>query len=162
METVVADKWVTMKYTMISLLPDGSKKEHPEEKISFIFGVDRQVPSLETAVGGLQVGECGKVDIPASELYGEHDASLIKEIPKKGMIRQRLKAGQFYRQMKMGSLISFKVLEVKPQTVVADFNRPMAGIRVSMNYEIQDIRDASAEEVDSAMEAQVRKSIGCS
>ncbi len=161
METIQADKMVTMRYVMKTHLTDGTLKDHPEEEVNFIFGVDRQVPTLEKALEGAGVGQKMNVTIPAAELYGDHDPSLVREIPKKGLIKQRLKAGQFYRQMKKGCLISFKVLETRPDTVLADFNRPLAGIRVSVDLQVLAIREAEKKEIDAAMEAQVKRSIGC-
>jgi FKBP-type peptidyl-prolyl cis-trans isomerase SlyD len=161
METIQADKMVTMRYVMKTHLMDGTLKDHPEEEVHFIFGVDRQVPTLEKALEGAGVGEKINVTIPAEELYGDHDPSLVREIPKKGLIKQRLKAEQFYRQMKKGCLISFKVVETRPNTVLADFNRPLAGIRVSVDLQVLSIREAEKKEIDAAMEAQVKRSIGC-
>lgn len=161
METIGKDRVVTLRYLMRSHLPDGSIQEHPEETITFIFGVDRQVPTLERALEGSSVGRTLSLTIPVSEIYGEHDPSLIREIPKKGLIKQRLKEGQFYRQMKTGSLISFKVLEVRRDTLLADFNKPMAGIGVQMDLEVLALRDATREEIDAALENQMKKSIGC-
>jgi len=161
METVEADRIVTLKYVMRTCLPDGTVKDHQEEQIDFIFGVNRQVPTLEKALEGSRVGEKMSLTVPAAEIYGEHDPALIQEIPKKGLIRQRLKAGQFYRQMKKGCLVSFKVLETRPTTVLADFNRPVAGIRVFVDLEVLAIRRADEREIDAAMEAQVKRSIGC-
>ena len=47
METIQADKMVTMRYVMKTHLTDGTLKDHPEEEFNFIFGVDRQVPTLK-------------------------------------------------------------------------------------------------------------------
>ena len=161
MATIQSDKAVTISYVMQTRLEDGSAKDHPEATMTFIFGVDRQVPALEKALEGRSAGESLRVDIPASEIYGVHDPALIREIPKKGLIKQRLKQGQYYRQMKMGSLISFKVLEMRENSVLADFNRPMAGIAVTMDLEIKKIRDATQKEIEDAIEAQMKKNIGC-
>lgn len=161
MENISADKMVTMRYSMKTHLPDGTVKDHPEERVRFIFGVDRQVPSLEKALDGGRPGKEIHVTIPASEIYGEHDPELIREIPKTGLIKQRIKQGQYYRQMKKGTLVSFKILEIRPDTVLVDFNKPMAGIWISMDAEILDIRDATKKEIDAAVESQIRKSIGC-
>jgi len=160
-ETIKAEKMVDLKYTMKTHLPDGTIKDHSEENIGFIFGVEHQVPTLEKALNGCPVGHKMSLDIPASEIYGDHDPELIREIPKEGLKRQRLKVGQFYRQMKRGVLISFKVLEIRPHSVLADFNKPMTGISVSMNLEVLAVRAASRKEIDSAKEAQNKKSIGC-
>ncbi len=161
MESIQTDKKVNIRYLMKTRMPDGTTKDHSEESFSFIYGVDRQVPALEKALEGCQPGQKVSLVIPPSEIYGDHDPELIREIPKKGLIKQRIREGRFYRQMKKGSLISFKILEVRPETVLADFNRPMAGISVSMDVEVLQVTDASREEIDAAVEAQIRKGIGC-
>lgn len=156
-----AEKMVTIRYSMTSHLPDGTTKEHGEERVSFVFGVDRQIPTLEGALEGGHIGQKYNLTIPASEIYGEHDTELIREIPKKELIKQRVKTGQYYRQMKKGTLVSFKVLEIKPDSIVADFNKPMTGIWLSMDMEVLDIRNATKSEIDAAMESQMKQSIGC-
>jgi FKBP-type peptidyl-prolyl cis-trans isomerase 2 len=160
-ETVQPDKMVTLKYTMVSSLLDGTVKSHPQEEITFVFGVERQVPSLEKALQGCRKGDRKKITIPAQEIYGEYDPGLVREIPKKGLVKQRLIEGQFYRQMKMGTLVSFKVKKIRPQTVLADFNEPMAGIKVSMDFEVLALRDSTGPEREEAAEKQMKRSIGC-
>ena len=161
MESIETDKKVTLQYTMRTHLPDGTTKEQPEQQITFIFGVERQAPTLEKALEESTAGDTLHITIPPSEIYGEHDASLIREIPRKGLIKQRLKEGYYYRQMKMGSLVSFRVLELRPKTVLADFNKPMAGISVSLDVEILAVKEATKKEIDAAFDAQVKRSIGC-
>ena len=160
-EIVQPEKMVTLKYTLVSSLLDGTVKNHPQEEMTFVFGVERQIPSMEQALQGCRQGEKKKITIPAKEIYGEYDPNLVREIPKKGLVRQRLVEGQFYRQMKMGTLVSFKVKEVRPQTVLADFNEPLAGIVVSMDFEVLALRDATKAEIEEATERQMKKSIGC-
>ncbi|MEJ2726873.1 MAG: hypothetical protein P8175_20015, partial [Deltaproteobacteria bacterium] len=82
-------------------------------------------------------------------------------LPKEGLIKQRINEGQYYRQIRKGCLVSFKVLEIKPDTLLVDFNKPMAGVSVSMDLEVLAVREASQAEIDTACEAQVKRSIGC-
>jgi FKBP-type peptidyl-prolyl cis-trans isomerase SlyD len=160
-ERVKPDWAVKVRYVMRSHLPDGTVKERPSEEMEFIFGVERQVPTLEKALATASVGDRLGLHIPPSEIYGAHDPSLIKEIPKKGLIKQRLKEGQFYRQIKGGALVSFKVLEVRPATVVVDLNPLLAGISVSMDLVVLAVRKATKDEINAAYQAQVKKTIGC-
>ncbi|MCU0594926.1 MAG: FKBP-type peptidyl-prolyl cis-trans isomerase [Desulfobacterota bacterium] len=161
MDSVQIEKMVTVKYHMMTHLMDGSVKDHKEEGITFVYGVERQVPTLERALEGCHVGDQKNITIPSGEIYGEHDARLIAEIPKKGLLKQRLVPGQYYRQMKQGKLIAFKVLDILPRTVLVDFNDPLAGIEVSMDLEVTAIREASPEEIETARETQVKRRIGC-
>jgi FKBP-type peptidyl-prolyl cis-trans isomerase SlyD len=160
-ERVRPDWAVKIRYVMRSHLRDGTVKERLPEEMEFIFGVDRQVPTLEKALGTACVGDRLGLHIPPSEIYGDHDPALIREIPKKGLIKQRLREGQLYRQIKGGALVSFKVLEVRPTTVIADLNRPLAGISVSMDLEVLAVRKATKDEINAAYQAQVKKTIGC-
>jgi FKBP-type peptidyl-prolyl cis-trans isomerase SlyD len=161
MTEIATDTVVTIKFTMQTHLPDGSVKERPDESMEFIFGVERQPASLEEALEHAQAGDKLRVQIPPDEIYGEYDPVLVHEIPREGLIQSRIKKGQFYRQMKKGSLVSFKVLDVRPDTVLADFNKPMAGIAVSVDLEVLSVREASKKEIEAAIDAQNKRSIGC-
>ena len=161
MEKVRPNCAVTLKYKMKTQLAHGTIKEGRDEVVEFILGIERQPPTLEKAVDGSCVGDRFAIRIPGSEIYGEYDARLVVEIPKKGLISQRLKEGRFYRQMKKGSLVSFKVLEIRPDTVLADFNKPMAGISVLLDGEVTAVREVSEEIIKAASKAQAKKSIGC-
>ena len=161
MDRVEQDCAVTVKFTMNTEIAPGEFRERPEEEVRFIYGVEEQVPALEKALEGAPVGHRFSIHIPAGEIYGEHDPSLIREIPKKGLVKQRIREGKFYRQMKMGCLVSFKILEVRPDTVLADFNKPMAGISATMHGEVVAVRKADKAEIAAAREAQEKRRIGC-
>jgi len=160
-DRIARDRMVELKFRMWTYLPDGSAKERPEETLAFIFGVERQPLALEKALEGAKAGDTMEVHIPPSEIYGEHNPDLLREIPREGLITQRIKKDRFYRQMKKGTLISFKILEVGPDTVLADFNKPMAGISASVELEVLSIRKANSEEIAAAVESQNKRSIGC-
>ena len=59
--------------------------------------------------------------------------------------------------MRKGCPVSFKVLKVGQDTALVDFNKPIAGISASMQVEVMGVLDASAEEIEAAHEAQLRK-----
>jgi len=161
METIRQDMDVTIRFSLKTEIAPGQFKEQPETKTRFIFGVEEQVPTLEAALEGAGVGHRFALHIPASEIYGEHDPALVREIPKQGLVKQRLQEGQFYRQMKMGSLVSFKILEVRQDKVLVDFNEPMAGISAFIEGEVVAIRPATEAEIAVARENHQRKKIGC-
>ena len=158
---VDVDKRVTIRFKMKTRLPNGTEVIQPEQTYTFIYGVESQIPSLDSALKGLRPGERKTVEVPPAELYGAHDPSLIKEIPKAGLIKQRIRLGKYYRQMKKGSLVSFKVLEIKPNSVLADFNPPTAGISATVDVEVVEVCDATEKEINAALEAQAKRQIGC-
>ena len=161
-ESVEYGKRVVLKYKMQVILPDGEKVDKEYEKVAdFIYGIEEQAKSLEKAIYGGKRGDRFKVHIPPQELYGERDEGLVREIPKKGLIKQRVKKGQYYRQIKKGTLISFKVLDIKSDSVVADFNPPMAGVSADLDVEILDVKEASPAEIELAKKVEAKRKIGC-
>ena len=77
------------------------------------------------------------------------------------MLKQRIREGQYYRQIKMGSLVQFKVLEIKDDTILVDFNKPTAGISALMEGEVLAVRRPTDEEISKAEENQRKREIGC-
>jgi FKBP-type peptidyl-prolyl cis-trans isomerase SlyD len=86
---VFPEKRVGLRVKMTTRYPDGATKER-EEEMTFVYGVEPQVPTLDRALQGRKSGETFHVAIPSSELYGEHDPGLVLEVPRKGLISQRL------------------------------------------------------------------------
>jgi len=165
METVEAGRWVKIRYRL-ELTKEGSEEgidanSKGEHEAIFIYGVEEQVPSLEAALKGAKKGDEMEFTVPPEELYGSYRPSLVKEIPKKGLLRQRLKEGQYYRQIKRSALVSFKVLKVNEDTVLADFNPPLAGIGARLWLKVLDVWQASEEEIKRASESQAKRKIGC-
>jgi len=165
MENVKEGRWVKIRYRL-DLKKEGfgekivtpAKNEHES---TFLYGVEKQIPSLEAILKGAKKGDELRTKVSPEELYGPYKPSLIKEIPKKGLLRQRLKEGQYYRQIKKSALVSFKVLKINEDTVLADFNPPLAGIGADLWLEVLDVWDATEEEIKQASESQAKKKIGC-
>jgi len=152
---------VTIGLKISAQLPKGQTQDPVSQEFEFIFGVEHQVPTLEKALDGATAGHQFSLMIPPHELYGDYDAELIREIPKEGLLKQRVREGEYYRQMKMGSLVEFKVLEIKDDTILVDFNKPLAGISALMEGEVLAVRHPSEDEISKAEESQRRREIGC-
>ncbi len=162
-EKVQNGSLVNLKYKMRVVLPNGKiEKRQKEGTFSFIYGIEEQAPSLEKAILGAKKGDhFFNLYIPPGELYGLRDEKLVKEIPKQGLIKQRIKKGQYYRQIRKGTMISFKILDIGTNTVIADFNPPLAGISAILDLEILDIRKATEKEIFIAKETERKRKIGC-
>ena len=152
---------VTIRLKVQAQLPKGEVQDPVRQEFEFLYGVEHQVPTLEKALEGAAAGHQFRLVIPPGELYDAHDPDLIREIPKEGLLKQRVREGQYYRQMKMSSLVQFKVLEIKDDTVLVDFNKPMAGISALMEGEVLAVRQVSEEEISKAEESQRKREIGC-
>ncbi len=121
-------------------------------EVAFILGRE-VIPSLiENAIVGREQGERVEVTIPPQSAYGPHLSYLVKEIDLSSLKHpERVIPGEWYEEVSpYGSRTFFKVLEVREDKVVADFNHPAAGKEVLMKIEILEARPATAYEIMSA------------
>ena len=143
-------KWVRLRYAQKLILRDGGELCRDTRDVSFVFGVERQIASLEKALEGRQEGDRLVVDIPEEELFGTYDFDLVREIPKGGLKRARLKKGSVYREIKQGALVAFVVRDLYEDSVLADFNHPHAGAKAQGDIDIVEVRDADENDTREA------------
>ena len=84
---------VTIEYTLRTISPDGTVMEALGQTSCFVYGVDAQYPSVESALRDRKVGERVQVRVPAEEIFGCYDEELVRELPREDYRQERLKAG---------------------------------------------------------------------
>jgi FKBP-type peptidyl-prolyl cis-trans isomerase SlyD len=138
---------VSIDYRVTTTSPNGERVESPGMTSGFVYGVDVQYPSVETAIMNKSPGDRVHVYIPPEELYGVYDESLVRELPRSDYKQERLKEGKMYREMRKKSLVQFMVREIRQDVIVADFNDPRAGTTAEFDILIKDVREATKEEM---------------
>jgi FKBP-type peptidyl-prolyl cis-trans isomerase SlyD len=138
---------VTLEYQVSTLGPDGEAAESSPETCSFVYGVDVQLPSVETAIRDKQPGDRIRVTVPPQELFGCYEATLVRELPRCDYKEERLRPGKMYREMRKKCLVQFMVRELKDDVIVADFNDPRAGTSAEFDVLIKDVREATKAEM---------------
>ncbi|MGB0588078.1 MAG: FKBP-type peptidyl-prolyl cis-trans isomerase [Myxococcota bacterium] len=125
-------------------LVDASEEGEPLE---FICGRGQVVTGLERELIGMQPGQQKRFVVAAADAYGAHDPTLVNEIPRAGFpIDRKLEKGQcFSYRSKKGAELRYRVVDVKRETIVADFNHPLAGKPLHCEVEILDVREDSGD-----------------
>jgi len=147
MQKVKECMMVTIEYRVSTLSPDGRSAESLPETCSFVYGVDVQSPSVDRALRDKKAGDRVRVQVPAEELFGAYDETLIRELPRCDYKQERLRAGRTYREMRKKCLVQFMVKEMKDDVIVADFNDPRAGTSAEYDILIKDVREAEKNEM---------------
>ena len=147
MEQIKECSNVTMEYTMRVVSPGGAEPETLCQNCSFVYGVDVQYASVETALINKTAGDRVRVYVPPEEIFGAYDESLVRELPREDYKQERLKQGKMYREMKRKSLVQFLVKEVREDVIVADFNDPRAGTWAEFDILVKEVRPAKKEEM---------------
>ncbi len=151
------NKVVTVTYDLRtesheSQIVESATKERP---LKFIFGTEMMLPSFEANLSGKEQGDKFQFVLKSADAYGESSDKNIIEIPKSAFaIDGKIEDGLLVvgnvisLQDPNGNVFDGRVMEIKGETVVMDFNHPMAGKDLYFTGEIIDVRDATAEELD--------------
>jgi FKBP-type peptidyl-prolyl cis-trans isomerase 2 len=129
--TIGPGKIVSLRYTVS--LPDG-KVVHSNvdgNPIKYKQGDGKLLPALEAALVGLAAGDEKSVTLSPEETYPVNEDS-IKEVPLDRIPEDSRQVGAVFRPM--GSRGSVRVAEINEDTVVLDFNHPLAG--KTLTYDI--------------------------
>lgn len=118
-----------------------------------VFGVTPGiVPGLEAAMEGLSKGDKFEVTLPPVAAFGEPSPDYIMELDKEifmrdGKLADEVKVGALLPMMTADNLrVQGKVTEIGDK-IKMDFNHPFAGLTVRYDGIIDEVRDASPEDL---------------
>jgi FKBP-type peptidyl-prolyl cis-trans isomerase SlyD len=141
--TVSTGKQVTLEYTM--KLDDQSVIDSNVggEPLKVTQGKHELVPGLEKALEGMAVGEKKKVTVAPTEAYGTVDPKAFQEVDKNMVPTDARKVGmQLEGKTADGKKVYPRISEVKPSTIVLDFNHPLAGKTLHFDVKVLDVAQA--------------------
>ena len=121
----------------------------------FMFGKGQIIPGLENGIANMSVGEKGDVHVKAEDAYGPYNDEAIQEVPKDQFAGIDLQEGMtLYGQGEDGSTVQVIVKEIGDESVIIDFNHPLAGKDLMFTVTIAGVRDATAEEAMTGIPAE--------
>ena len=143
------DKVVALHYT---LSVDGAKVESSHdngEPLWILLGHGQLIPGLEKALEDHAAGDNVQATIAPVDGYGERQEGQIQRVPKKYFQHAKhLKPGMTtVLALKEGGQRAVTVHKVGMSAVDVDLNHPMAGKTLDFDVAIQEVRDATEEEL---------------
>ena len=145
------------------LIVDGklADKATQERPLGYIHGTHMLLPKFESEVEGKEPGDEFAFTLTPEEGYGTFDASRLFELPKAafeidGKVREDLLVvGQIIPMLSnTGQVVQGTVHEVKPDTVVMDFNHPMAGKTLNFSGKVVSVREATEKELKEGLHGE--------
>ena len=142
-------KMVAVHYT---LTIDGqiADRSQPEKPLEFICGTGMLLPKFEGALLGKEAGDKVSFTLEPKDGYGEIIAEAIVELPKNiimidGKIAEDILfvGSQVPMSDAQGNRMMGIVKEVGEETVILDFNHPMAGKTLNFDEEVVSVRDVT-------------------
>lgn len=144
----MAAKVISFHYTLTD--PSGKKLDSSEgdEPLSFLQGVGQIIPGLEAALAKLKVGEKKKIKVEAKDAYGMRDSKHEIEVPLEQLPKKDIKIGDMFQAGQDGHSPPLTVIKLTPTHATLDANHPLAGVDLTFDVEITEVRDATPEETD--------------
>jgi FKBP-type peptidyl-prolyl cis-trans isomerase SlyD len=147
---IIADNTVALlAYTLTN--PDGEvlDKSTRDEPFAYLHGTGGIIPGLERELDGKTEGDSFTVTIEPVDAYGDRDENLVSTVSKDMFDDSvELEPGMtFIGESDQGSH-SVVVTEVGDDSVTIDANPPLAGIQLTFEVEVLEVREASSEELE--------------
>lgn len=130
------------------------ERAEADRPLTFLFGAGSMIPGFERQLEGLRKGDLFDISINPDEAYGLNSDDDVVELPYSVFAEE---AAKHPEMLTVGNIIPMndgggnqfegRVKEVGTETVTMDFGHPLAGKTLHFKGKIQDLRDASAEEL---------------
>ena len=116
--------------------------------LTYLHGANNIIKGLESALEGKAEGDSLKVTIPPEDAYGEHMEALVEEVPKEAFGDNKVEVGMRFEAQTNQGPISVVVTEIQDESVTVDGNHPLAGKELTFDVTVENIREATQEEMD--------------
>ncbi len=154
-EKVMPGKYVAYSYKLYNDADNSVLFETPEgQPDMMVFGVSNDVvPGLVGAIEGLSAGDRFGVTLPPAAAFGERFPENVVELERDIFVRDGKlapgveKGAELPMMTQDGMMIKGRVLDITPEHVKMDFNHPFAGLTVRFDGEIEEVREATPEEL---------------
>lgn len=117
-----------------------------DEPMVFVMGEDPMLAKFESTLMGMEAGQKFKISINAEEAYGEELESLFVEFPKSDFIADGELDEELFEEGEIvpmetpdGEVVEGVICEVKLNSIVLDFNHPLAGENLYFEGEVVEV-----------------------
>lgn len=147
MDEVTGGKVVSLAY-VLTVEGEEVARTDDGEPMDYLHGAKNILPGLENALQGKRVGDKFSITLNPDEAYGEYDEDNIEEIDREDIPgADELEVGMVVEVEDDDGFYVAHVLEITDDSVVLDFNPPLAGKTLTYDVEVVGVRDADEEEL---------------
>ena len=139
---------VTFHYTLrdpAGRLIDTSAGGNP---VSYLEGAGQIIDGLDEQLRGVSAGTKTKVTVPAAKAYGERDEAQVQRVLRALLpVEGELRVGDQFQAGPDRYAPVVTVRAVEGEEVLLDANHPLAGVDLTFEVEITNVREATEEEL---------------
>ena len=140
---------VSIQYTLKNTegtIIDQSSEGQP---LNYLHGHRNIIPGLESALSDKSVGDALDVSVDPENAYGTVNPALIQEVPKEHFQGvETLEVGMRFQASTEQGPVPVVVTKVTDDIVTVDGNHPLAGQTLNFSVKVEEVREATAEELE--------------
>ncbi len=122
---------------------------YDDKPMAIIQGVGYLIPGLDDALIDHQVGDKFEVAVSCDQAYGERHDDYVQTVPREVLAGvEDLALGTQLRATTDDGEQTVIVIDVQDDVITVDGNHPLAGLDLSFDVEILEVREATAEELE--------------
>ncbi|RDU71934.1 peptidylprolyl isomerase [Helicobacter aurati] len=147
------NKVVSINYEVVDILTkqtvDSNKNSKPLE---FVVGHSQVIEGLEKQIIGAKIGDSLNFDVEPEYGYGIRNPELLQEVDREQFSNIELERGMtLFGQAENGMPVQVIVADFNDNTVLIDYNHPLAGKTLNFKVDVLDVRDATPDELIAGM-----------
>lgn len=140
--------YVSIDYKLTLASGEVADQSAEGEPLGFLFGAGQVISGLEKGLLGMETGQSAQITVEPAEGYGESRPELLRDLPRENFPDDLvLEPGMGFEAKGPHGPVTFRVREVQEDTIVADFNHPLAGEPLRFDVTVAEVREPTAEEL---------------
>jgi FKBP-type peptidyl-prolyl cis-trans isomerase SlyD len=137
---------VSIEYTLSDEGGTVIESNKGKDPLTYTHGEGQIIPGLEKGLSGMHTEEQKKIRIEPEDAYGPVNPQAYQEVPRADVPAEALKLGaMLVAKSQDGTTFPTRIREIKEQTVVLDFNHPLAGKTLNFDVKILDVQPPASE-----------------
>jgi FKBP-type peptidyl-prolyl cis-trans isomerase SlyD len=144
---IAQDTVVSIDYTLTNDAGEVLDTSKGDEPLTYIHGKGQIIPGLEAALAGRSPGDAVNVRIPPDEAYGEHDPDLVHEAQRSQFGGDEPEVGMQVQADGPDGRETLTIVAVEGDVVTLDGNHPLAGIPLTFDVTVVEVRLATKQEL---------------
>ena len=116
--------------------------------ITYLEGAGQIIEGLDEQLRTAQLGEKRRVQVPAAKAYGERDPAQVQRVKRAMLpVDGELKVGDQFQTDSDRYAPIVTVTQIEGDDVLLDANHPLAGVDLTFDVQLTEVREATAEEM---------------
>ncbi|MEX2525030.1 MAG: peptidylprolyl isomerase [Gammaproteobacteria bacterium] len=138
---------VSIHYTLTDDQGEVIDSSQGQDPLQYEHGSGNIIPGLEKALDGHASGDNVQVTVEPEEAYGQRNDEMIQTVSRETFANvDKVEPGmQFRVETEKGPMV-VQVKEVMDESVILDFNHPLAGERLHFEVDVMDVNENEGEE----------------